>query len=304
MTKLPDSIIVINLDRATERWSQVQQSHADFVGDHVALERLRATDAERVEAARVPGTLSAPEKGCLLSHLHALEVLAARGVGPYWIAEDDIAFGTQTVRLLGLLLERLENTSWDILFTDITVATPRDMLEFWLRRDRLRGADDIDAVNPTGTAFGGTTSYLVNAGSLPKLRRLAASMGPLNVAWDVWLRAMAKRRRLTCLTTLPFLTRVEHSPSQIQDDDAIFSWWAAFRDLMFCDPDLAAIARRVDTIEAPPGDAALFGRIVGGVSHRDMLIPSDPGQERRDASTARASNAPSLGSASNIDSTA
>lgn len=304
MTKLPDSIIVINLDRATDRWTRVQQSHAAHLGDHMALERLPATDTKMVEARRTPGTLSSPEKGCLLSHLNAFDILATRGPGPFWIAEDDIAFGQQTVHRLGLLLERLKSASWDILFTDVTIATPRDMLEFWVRRDRLRGENDVDAVDLSGTAFGGTTSYLVNAGALPKLRRMTANMGPLNVAWDVWLRAMAKQRRLTCLTALPFLTRVSHSPSQIQTNQAVFEWWAAYRDLMFCDPDLSSIAGRIDAIESPPPEAALFGRILGGVSHGGLLVSTNPAQERREASAARASNIPSLGSASNIDSTA
>jgi len=87
MTKLPDSIIVINLDRATDRWTRVQQSHAKHLGDRVALERLPAIDTNMVEGTRTPGTLSAPEKGFLLSHLRAFEMLAARGCAPSYSAK-------------------------------------------------------------------------------------------------------------------------------------------------------------------------------------------------------------------------
>lgn len=305
MANIPASLLVINLDRATERWQRVQQSHADFLAGTVALERLPATDTSTVERDRIAGTLSAPEKGCLLSHLRALEILSQRGSGPHWIAEDDVAFGEHTMQGLARTLDKLAGVSWDILFTDVTIAKPGEMHDLWMHRDRLRGKGEGDLVDLATTAFGGTTSYLVNEGALTRIKRLIERMGPLNMPWDVWLRTMARQRRLTCLATVPFVTRVEHAPSQIQQDDPMYAWWGAYRDLMFCDPDVEGIAERLDRIESPPVEAALFGRIMGGVSHIGLLTPAQPMvQSPREPSTARASSEPSRGSASNIDSTA
>ncbi|SKB76963.1 glycosyltransferase family 25 protein [Luteibacter sp. 22Crub2.1] len=233
MEDLPRFTFVINLAGAHDRWHAVDKSHALYLRPEVELRRIEAVNAQDIDRLRVRGTISVSERACFMSHLRALDIAANEGPGPYWIAEDDVAFGPSTLPLIKSLLERLRGASWDIVLTDVIVARAPDMLGLWMRRRALPPGSGPETFGLDRIAFGGMTSYLVHPRAVPRIRRLMRLSAALNLPWDLWIRAMARRQQLACFATLPFLTRASESPSQIRGEEMHMAWWGVFRDLMF-----------------------------------------------------------------------
>jgi GR25 family glycosyltransferase involved in LPS biosynthesis len=288
---------VINLAEATDRWQSVSESHRLYVGEKVPLSRLTAADKASPLVQAAEGKLTPAEKGCLLSHVAALRQCASLAGTFHWIAEDDVAFGPSTLARLGALLSQLARGNWDILFTDVMVAGPASALDVWghfLSHQRRESTGILDL---SGVAFGGTTSYIVNARSIPRILALVEGIRALDTPWDLLLRRFSQDKKLSVLTTLPFLTRASRAPSQIQAQTELIDWWSALRDLMFCDADVEATARRLDELTQPATMAMLFGRIMGGMV--DPTIAASAMPQRRIDSTALTNKAVRRSSVSN-----
>jgi len=181
--------------------------------------------------------------------------------------------------------------------TDVVAPGPTAALELWGHSLRLP-PQTTTAVSLASIAFGGTTSYIVNAAAATKILRLASDAETVEKPWDIQLRDWCREEKLRVFTALPFLTRAVTAPSQIQQKSLLLDWWSAFRDLLFCDRDLNALSSRMDELDKPDDASLLFGRVMAAMTD-PSLISRNTFQPRATSRTARVNRADSRSSVAN-----
>ena len=106
MSTTPVPILLINLDRATDRLARMQARLGDC---GAAFERVPAVDARALEdedfARRVPGDghwglLTPGEVGCFLSHRRAWKLIVEKDLPYALVLEDDVVIGRQGADLI------------------------------------------------------------------------------------------------------------------------------------------------------------------------------------------------------------
>jgi GR25 family glycosyltransferase involved in LPS biosynthesis len=202
------------------------------------LNRVQAVDAGQVVSHAVPGGIRDPEKACILSHRRAID-LSRSDSDRSLIVEDDVCFGPSTFHLLGKLGSALD--SFDVVFTDIGVGTPHDMIRlFLLRRERVsRG--DFQLLDLNGIFFCCTTAYIVNARSKEKILALIDDLPSYELPYDLQLRHWVHTGHLKAGFAFPFLTTLschaDHSKIQLADSQMVSVSMNAYRKLMWLDFD-------------------------------------------------------------------
>ena len=121
----------INLDTAAERRELLESNYQERMPSSWPLKRISAIDRTLIEQLNPVGNLSTTEKACFFSHIKALEQ-SLDGDGHALILEDDAFFGVHSAQIIQECLNSLPDHSWDILYTDLGLTNPSNMIEFFI----------------------------------------------------------------------------------------------------------------------------------------------------------------------------
>lgn len=244
--------ILISLESQPARRERVE---ANFRGvDHRGWEltHLKAVDTEQVAKSAIQGRLAAPEKGCFLSHLVAMQSTRA-SAEHLLLVEDDVLFGARTFPAIDAALNMAASLDWDLMFTDVCVPSVHAMVNlYWLRRE-LALKNESKLVPLNSIPFAGSTAYLVNGKSKEKLITLLTENPALDVPYDLTLRRLVQQSRLTGFIIFPFPTSLSSlaDVSQIQGNEATKvadMAWNAFRRLVWAEGSAGNATANLDLI--------------------------------------------------------
>lgn len=237
--------VFINLDKAVERRTAIEASLA-------AVPSLRAVRFAAVTAAQaqhVPGKLTAPEKGCFLSHLRVLEQ-TVDDPDPLLVLEDDAVISPRFPDMADQALSP-QASDWDILFTDVGIGATGPMMTLARARHELAAASEFRLIDLAGLPFFASTAYIVRPQAKAKLLAALRELPELDVPYDLYLRRLVASGRLKASVCFPFATSVDDlAASQIQAHEHAFAdrTFNTFRRLMYVDADLAQTRRLAEPL--------------------------------------------------------
>lgn len=242
--------IYINLEKATERKSLIENSFALHAAPHWQLERFPAIDTLYVARNEIKGSLRPNEKACFISH-HVAIKRNIDATTPLMMLEDDAMLGPSTAAVVENFLEVGDKADWDIIFTDVAVPQPGKMAELIRLRYQLVEENRVLLLNLAEFVFAGSTAYIVNPKSIRKILQLMDEETELNVPYDLFLRNLIYQKKLTGLVFFPFVTSLsdESESSQIHQDTSCDLIWNAFRKLVWLDRDVEAVAPVLERID-------------------------------------------------------
>jgi GR25 family glycosyltransferase involved in LPS biosynthesis len=228
----------INVASQQTRRKFVERNFAEYCPSSWSLRRVEAVTVDEVVTHKYPGTLRAVEKACFQSHLRALSQ-PSPGNAPLFIAEDDVLFGAESVEFIEAALGVLDDDEWDIIYPDVAITTPQEMLELFLHRQQMQAAGKrrglLDAAS---LRFAGATAYIVNGAALARVIALLGRDSAMNMPVDLLLREAVHRGEFRAHVIFPFATSlsVHAENSQIQTDASMVAErvWNAYRRLMWC----------------------------------------------------------------------
>lgn len=245
--------IFINLDTAEARRAQIEASFASVPHERWELTRFSAVRAAEMEKA--PGSIEPAEKACFESHRR----LIGENLGnddPLFVLEDDAAFSKLTFPFLEQAAKA--PGEWDVLFTDVAFLQLAYMVKAARDWDQLANAGQVQIIPLQGSAFVGSTAYLVRGTAKTKLHQLLQGAASLDAPYDLFLRDLVAAGTLKASVCLPFLTTlaVEGSQSQIRAlVDTQRQAFDEFRRLIFIERDLEKSRPAVEAIRAQISDA-------------------------------------------------
>lgn len=250
----------INLDAATVRRANLEAAFRAANPPGWELVRIAASGPDA--AVGLPGSASATEKACWLSHRRALEA-ALDDDQPVVIVEDDVRFSPRTFPILAALAEA--DPEWDILYTDPTLTEVSTMVAFARDWPQLAGAGNFRLHDLAKIPFVGAAGYLVRGGSKQRVLDALDSLPPFDRPYDVALRDLIHAGVLQGRACFPYLTAPsdDAETSTIPPTQFRQSIVNAFRRLMFVDRDLDVGRRDVERLQAAHADPAAV--VIGGV---------------------------------------
>ena len=230
----------INLDSQQKRKRVIEDNFSEHLPYGWKLHRVEAVGLQLVDARETAGKIRQAEKACLLSHMRAIEQsLEHQGHG--MVLEDDALFGPNSCQVIERSLEKLDETPWDILYTDICVPTPQWMLELFLLRRDLVAKEQIVLLSLHDAMFAGATAYIVNDGAKGKLMNMLLDLEQFDLPYDLQLRRWMADGYLKGFAIFPFATSLfaYADDSQVQEKA---TWitdaaWNAFRRLVWVDAE-------------------------------------------------------------------
>lgn len=235
--------VYINLDSCCSRREQVERQLAELgVADRYSrFSAIRGSAAEE----RTQTTLPAGQLGCWLSHLAVWQQAEGKGSHLH-VLEDDVALSPLLLRVLDEM--RLDESSWDLIFTDVYFhppPTPEQFAQLCSAREAFLRERRIALIDLRPLAFTGTTSYLVNQGSLKRLRGLLQGRWQSNQTIDVALQQLIRRGELRARLVFPFLSTMgpEHEQSTAGMQGPAIKALTAFRLAWFYSADPETLRR-------------------------------------------------------------
>jgi len=231
--------IYINLDSSLARRERLE-SQLVRLGVAERYQRFPAIQGS-VVPERTQTTLSNGQLGCWLSHLAVWRQAEGKGSHLH-VLEDDAALSPLLLRVLEEL--QLEESSWDLIFTDVYFhppPTPEQFAQLCSARDAFLGKRRISMFDLRQLAFTGTTSYLVNQRCLHRLGELLRGRWQSNQTIDVVLQQLIRRGELRARLAFPFLSTMapESEESTAGMQGPAIKALDAFRQAWFyaADPD-------------------------------------------------------------------
>lgn len=232
----------INLESAKVRSQSLEKNYQEQVTSSWPLHRINATNTQDIEALGVSGNLTLTEKACFFSHVKALEESLSNHDHAF-ILEDDAHFGVYSNHAIEQAIRSLEDQPWDILYADLGLTNPANMVEFFMLRKELfaQGNRAWKLLKLENIAFVGATAYIVNRNSKKKLHQFLKSQASLNIPFDLVLRNLVWSKNLLAFMIFPFATTLsalaDSSQIQIQQTEVIELVWNAFRRLVWLEAD-------------------------------------------------------------------
>lgn len=257
--------VFINLDSATDRRRQIEDSFARTTPAGWSLERFAALAPHDV--SDVPGSLTPAEKACFASHRQAIGAHLDDD-DHLFVAEDDAVFSPQTFALVDQLLAR---QSWDVFFTDVALCDLGLMVLLAKRRDEMIARGEYMTIDLRERSFFGATAYVVGGGAKRALHAALTAQTELNQPYDLMLRDLCRRGAMRMAACFPFVTTVaEHADtSQIQGVEHAFfdQTLNAYRRLMYADRDLETCRRDAERLAARSGEvSSMVGTIFAAIA--------------------------------------
>ncbi|MFN9753474.1 MAG: glycosyltransferase family 25 protein [Planctomycetota bacterium] len=269
----------INLAESVSRRENVERQLAQLQLGH-RDRRFEAIRGDRA-AEQPQTTLSPGQLGCWLSHL-ALWRAAGQSTGHLHILEDDVRLTPLLIQILDQL--ELDESSWDLLFTDVYFhppPTPEQFIQLCQAREAFLKKRKIALIDLRRLSFTGTTSYLVNRRSLVRLESLLAEGWRQNQTIDVAIQSLVRRGELRARLVFPFLSTLspEHELSTAGMQGPATRALDTFRQAWFYEADLAALRQRLGACRCQPETGPLLElylhvlRQVLGTVHSDANRP-------------------------------
>jgi GR25 family glycosyltransferase involved in LPS biosynthesis len=213
-----------------------------------------------VRRSGVTGSIRDGEKGCFISHRRAIE-LSRSLQGHVLIVEDDATLGSHACHLINGAIAGLPMEGWDLLFTDVCIASPPQMLELFMLRRALVAAAQFKCLDLKTLRFAGSTAYIVHERAKDKLLAAVENASALDSPYDLFLRRLIYQSTLAARVIFPFATSIsihaEESSIQIADARVHEVAWNAFRRLMWADRQSAEIPRLLEALAASLADTEI-----------------------------------------------
>jgi GR25 family glycosyltransferase involved in LPS biosynthesis len=265
----------INLDRSPARRAHIEGELARYGLSH----RYRRFAAADGNVLNFPNPhLSTAEIGCFSSHYELLRQNIASPQHLH-ILEDDAVLSHLTAQTIDKTISSGLIDQYDVLFTE-TFLTPinfdyGDAIGLWEKAVERDAAGAIVDIRPTVIRhIGGTSSYLVNRRSIPRLLEILERELGRGAAEgiDIFMRQAMSQGMLATGCLFPFVTGVQlddvvdstipgRSQGKLTQIAATLG-----RTVFFVGADLAALnALAVQHLPAPENDPrhALLNRILG-----------------------------------------
>jgi hypothetical protein len=259
-------VYYINVATQVERRAALEAQLAHLPPEWSTTWVEAVTPASLDPARAVPG-LKPGENACHQSHRRVMDLAAAAG-GHALVLEDDVQLSPRSASLIAGAVTSLPAGAWDLLFTDVAIPDPEPMLQLFLLRRRAVAEGRMHLLNLAGLPFCGSTAYIINGASLPRVAAVADA-NPHGLPYDLLLRHAIFDGQLSGRLIFPFPTTVSAAAdaSQIQaagvqGTDLL---WNAYRRLMWVDQDLTRVEATLAALPAGAGDAEsqLMARILG-----------------------------------------
>ena len=225
----------INLDNATKRRLSLEENFNSYKSENWRLMRFPAITATEVEERGVPGRIRSAEKACLLSHKEIIR----RNINyqnSFMILEDDATFGNNTVRIIERVLSEFNNSSWDIIFTDVGIPDIGAMSKL-LHLRRSLNEKYAKVINLNELPFFGSTAYIVCTKSAQKIYNLLNDETVLDAPYDLFLRKLIYEKKMNAGVIFPFATSVsddsEISDIQLPSTQKTDLIWNLFRKIVW-----------------------------------------------------------------------
>jgi GR25 family glycosyltransferase involved in LPS biosynthesis len=241
----------INVDQAVERKNFLEQNYRQFMPPEWSCSRVSAVTPEQLSPLnQSQAYISLNERACFASHVRALDQSLANEQ-PVLILEDDALFGPQSFQIIRDCLQGLQNTEWDILYTDVCIPHPSAMLEFFQLRKVLIGESRWQLFDLSQINYAGATAYVINGRSKQKIHALCKGLPQLSLPYDLQLRQWVQTKILKAFTVFPFATTLstyaESSQIQSSEGQIIDQAWNNFRRLIWVGADALP---QVDLVDA------------------------------------------------------
>lgn len=248
----------INLDTAVDRRTALERSYAaSGFSDRWTMTRFAAVSAASERVKNQKGSQSAPYKGNFLSHLDCV-TQSLENDDHLFVCEDDCSFTPETGELIEKIIDRLDEDSWDVLHTEITVLSAVYYpLMFKLDQSICGGNIRLIKLNDFPVAYTGSTAYLVNRKSKYKfLSTFQYVRDEISHPFDICLRGMIIHNFLRAYVTFPFLTCPSPHADQTQAPaDAISVDDPALQLVRNIHLELSNASRRILSIGFDPATA-------------------------------------------------
>jgi GR25 family glycosyltransferase involved in LPS biosynthesis len=244
----------INLDVAEDRKLQLEDNFAARKQPGWTLTRFPAIDKAYVQRNDIPGTAKPAQKGCYLSHQFLMSERLVDDKS-YFILEDDAAFGAHTCALVDRMIKQIDDSDWDMLFTDVCIPKITTMFELLKYRRALSKQNvDLARLDLRGMNFAGSTAYIVNGKSKRKLHEVVSAYRPIDLPYDIYLRRLTDNGTLKIHTLFPFVTTLadDADDSQISKaaGDPLELCWNLFRRMIWTERNLFRCKSTLESIRS------------------------------------------------------
>jgi GR25 family glycosyltransferase involved in LPS biosynthesis len=225
--------IYVNLDRDEQRREAMESQFGRFHPPGWTLERFSAVDGQEVARRGIEGRLTPGEMGCFLSHRDIVSKACGES-GHLMIVEDDAVFDETSFRLIEQAVADREQADgpWDLLFTDVCITSIANMVGLYgAKLQNYANDQQIRYIDVSVLSAAGSSAYVINAASKPKLLEMLNRAVRLDRAYDLYLQALIRDGQLSATVAFPFLTTVGLTPSTIQPTvkEEVNRIWDSFR---------------------------------------------------------------------------
>ena len=262
------NITYINLDRDTVRRGFVEGNFAAHNTLGWTLRRVAAVDGRTLPESVVSARMT---KGAVaLSTTHRQVVRMSVGTpGHVMIAEDDILFGEKSQKMIETCIAAMEPQSWDLLFTDVCIPLPSDMVKLLVMKRKF--GERYTTMNLRGLVFVGTTGVIVNERSKEKYLRLLGDDVLFSRPIDILIRDYIHQGHLNGFCTFPFATSISAHADQSEIQTSAVTTqnllWNAYRRAMWGSADIEGVDAWLSQLpqELFQGECGVVGRIAAGL---------------------------------------
>lgn len=241
----------INLESCADRREFVLDNFRAASSGEQHIDRISAVDTEQIVKEGVSGNIKANEKACYLSHYKAIQASLMHN-DHVFIAEDDVIFCERSTVVMNTMIDKIDQQSWDILYTDVCFPHIDSMVNLFFKRRQFETNKEMEFLNLANLRFCGATAYIVNKLSKQKILNLLPR-NDLNFAIDIVLRQLIHHKKIKGFALFPFPTSLSKfaDNSQIQSGDDLVPdfLFNAYRRLVWLGrniDDVSALLNQVD----------------------------------------------------------
>jgi GR25 family glycosyltransferase involved in LPS biosynthesis len=236
---VPLDVVYLNLGNAVARRQAFEEHYAALnLASHWSVRRFHAIDAQHDLVKNAEGSLPPGGKGCYFSSLECLRQTLTDDRHLY-LLDDDIRFGPSSQALTDHVLSTIDETQWDVIYTDSIISNAFDMprlMMAWKEYQKTRRLSIIGLKSAQFNFCAGTAIY--NRRSKQKILD-CMTVTDFSVPWDLMIRHQIRSGNINAILVFPFLTTVSShgDVSQLspQSDMLEHSLYNQFRRLVFVD---------------------------------------------------------------------